>query len=150
MFQVKTWLDRIVSYPGRRKLVNTMTGAEQTVDVSRDEGAVTQEGDAVNALNLNDLENRIQSAFEKVDSSVDGNQPLRLTTTLNAQSFSNTVIFQNENRVTSDMVVVESVLSNPSAQSNDWTIHTEDGVVKLSGTCTAQTSLTIVLQKCRT
>lgn len=60
-FTKKTWADRSVQYPGRRKL--TATGTADIYDVTREEGLVSAEGDSLNAANFNSLESRIASAF---------------------------------------------------------------------------------------
>lgn len=60
-FTKKTWADRSVQYPGRRKL--TATGTADVYDVTREEGLVSAEGDSLNAANFNSLESRIASAF---------------------------------------------------------------------------------------
>ena len=59
----KTWEDRVTEHPNRRTLTNTSTNQSQTVDVVRSEGNVSVEGDALNAENLNDLEDRIAAGF---------------------------------------------------------------------------------------
>lgn len=63
MFEKKTWEDRITENPGRRKLTNTETGEETTVDVERAEGNVSRVGTSFSSVNMNDLENRIYSMF---------------------------------------------------------------------------------------
>lgn len=61
MFQKRQWNDRNVEHPSRRKL--SQVGGETNVyDVVRAEGAVTEPGDAFNAANMNDLEDRIFKA----------------------------------------------------------------------------------------
>lgn len=65
-FEIKTWVDRVVEYAGRRKLTNVTTGTEELVDVARSEGTVSKEGDAFNAKNMNDLEQRIHDTFAEV------------------------------------------------------------------------------------
>lgn len=60
-FVKKTWKDRISQYPNRRSITDS-NGIVKTVTVGRDEGTVTQAGDAFNAQNMNDLENRIEAA----------------------------------------------------------------------------------------
>lgn len=67
-FKKKTWVDRMVEFAGRRKLTNVSTSAAQIIDVERAEGAVSQEGDAFSAENMNDLEKRISDAFADVPS----------------------------------------------------------------------------------
>ena len=67
-FTKKTWTDRQAEYPGRRKL--TATSTADVYDVTREEGLVVEEGDALNAANLNNLETRIEAGLnEKSDSS---------------------------------------------------------------------------------
>lgn len=65
-FTKKTWKDRQSEYPTRRKLVST--GTTDEYDVTRAEGSVSQEGDAFNAVNMNDLEDRINAGFEDLSS----------------------------------------------------------------------------------
>ena len=75
-FTKKTWKDRQSEYPTRRKLVST--GTVDEYDVTRSEGSVSQEGDAFNAVNMNDLENRIATGFEEQKTVIDeaiGNKP---------------------------------------------------------------------------
>ena len=67
-FKKKTWIDRMVEFAGRRKITNVSTPAAQIIDVERAEGAVSQEGDAFSAENMNDLEKRISDAFADVPS----------------------------------------------------------------------------------
>ncbi len=59
-FETKTWVDRIAEYPNRRTLTKE-DGSTELVTVTRDEGTVSQEGDAFNAKNMNDLETRIKA-----------------------------------------------------------------------------------------
>ncbi len=67
-FVKKEWKDRIVEFAGRRKLTNITSGNQDVVDVVRAEGAVSQEGDMFDAENMNDLEQRISTAFNGVNS----------------------------------------------------------------------------------
>lgn len=64
-FVKKTWKDRQSEYPNRRTLTSE-DGSAQLVTVSREEGAITEEGDAFNAENMNDLEERIASALTDI------------------------------------------------------------------------------------
>ncbi|MEA5011762.1 MAG: hypothetical protein VB100_08595 [Angelakisella sp.] len=65
-FTKKTWTDRQAEYPGRRKL--TATAVADVYDVTREEGLVVEEGDALNAATLNNLETRIEAGLnEKAD-----------------------------------------------------------------------------------
>lgn len=64
-FEKKEWEDRQVQYPSRRKL--TPTGQENIYDVDRAEGEVTAPGNAFDAQNMNNLEDRVYDAFGKLD-----------------------------------------------------------------------------------
>lgn len=67
-FSPKTWKQRIVEFPGRRRLDDT--SAADVYDVSRAEGTVMQEGDGFTATNMNNLEQRIKSAMDQVETSI--------------------------------------------------------------------------------
>lgn len=68
-FTKKTWKNRIAEYINRRRL--TMEdGSTSLVTVARDEGTISQEGDAFNAANMNDLEDRIEAGFEEINRSL--------------------------------------------------------------------------------
>lgn len=62
-FVKKTWKDRISQYPNRRTINDGIV--TKTVTVGRDEGEVTEEGDAFSASAMNDLERRIYNAIEQ-------------------------------------------------------------------------------------
>ena len=68
-FVTKTWKDRMVEFAGRRKLKNVSTNESVLYDVSRSEGTVMQAGDSFSATNMNDLEQRIKTEFDNVNSS---------------------------------------------------------------------------------
>lgn len=65
-FSKKTWLDRIAEYPTRRRLRKS-DGSEELVTVSREEGTISQEGDAFSAENMNDLEERVANEFDALN-----------------------------------------------------------------------------------
>lgn len=72
-FTQKEWKDRITEFPTRRQLaIVSESDSGMTVDVSRAEGLVSQEGDAYSAANMNGLEQRIKASFDNVDSDVNG------------------------------------------------------------------------------
>lgn len=60
-FDKKTWVGRVSEFPNKRKLTYD-DGNTQIVTVARAEGTVSCEGDALNEENLNDLEERIDTA----------------------------------------------------------------------------------------
>lgn len=63
-FNIKQWKNRISEYANRRLLTDANAGTEQLVLVTRNEGTITEEGDAFNATNMNDLETRISDALD--------------------------------------------------------------------------------------
>ena len=66
-FISKTWVDRISEFPTRRRITNTedITDTKQ-IYVERDEGTITEPGDAFSATEQNNLESRINAAFASV------------------------------------------------------------------------------------
>lgn len=61
-FSKKTWVDREVEFPTRRKLtILDSSNSEEVVLVQRYEGEITKAGDAFNAQTMNNLETRIQT-----------------------------------------------------------------------------------------
>ena len=50
-FTKKTWKNRQSEYPNRRRLTDE-DGNSQLVTVAREEGSITEEGDAFNAENI--------------------------------------------------------------------------------------------------
>lgn len=72
-FVKKTWKDTIAQYPNRRTITDVSnTASVTTVEVVRAIGTVSQEGDAWNASNMNDMETRIFNAFTIVDGQLNG------------------------------------------------------------------------------
>ena len=65
-FAKKTWKDRIAEFPTRRRLTKEDNTSE-LVTVAREEGTLSQEGDAFSAENMNDLENRIDAEFTELN-----------------------------------------------------------------------------------
>ena len=61
----KEWKDRKTEYPNRRMLTKE-DSSKELVTVSREEGAVSEEGDAFSAENMNDLEDRIAEAVNPI------------------------------------------------------------------------------------
>lgn len=55
----------------------------------------------------------------------------------------------NNASIESDMVVVNSVLSNPSAQTGEWTVSTSSGSLTLSGNISGTTNVTLYLMRSR-
>ena len=70
-FAKKTWKDRIAEFPTRRRLTKEDNTSE-LVTVAREEGTLSQEGDAFSAENMNDLESRIDAEFTAVNGKLSG------------------------------------------------------------------------------
>ena len=51
--------------------------------------------------------------------------------------------------ITEDMVVVNSALGTPSAQTSDWTVTTSNGSAVVAGSISGSTTLTLYLMKSR-
>lgn len=77
-FVKKTWKDRLVEFPGRRLLKRISGDADSqiVVDVTRNEGTVSQGGDAFSAANMNDLEQRIADEFGSINNNLKGFEPI--------------------------------------------------------------------------
>ena len=56
----------------------------------------------------------------------------------------------SDTKITSDHVLLNSVLSNPSAQTGDWTVTTSAGQAVISGTISGSTDITLYLAPQRT
>lgn len=67
------------------------------------------------------------------------------TVEVTSSSFSSLPITISDSNITSDHIVVNSVLSNPSAQTGDWTVTTSDGSLTISGTMNGSTTMTLYL-----
>lgn len=66
-----------------------------------------------------------------------------LKVTKNSVSSLSTTI--SNSAITSDMEVINCVLSNPSAQTGDWTVTTSDGSLTVSGSISGTTNITLYL-----
>lgn len=66
-FEKKEWVDRQSQYPSRRKLI--ATSIDGVYEVERAEGEITEPGNAFDAQNMNDLEDRIYAALGSLDGS---------------------------------------------------------------------------------
>lgn len=78
-----------------------------------------------------------------INNSIEETKVLVITTS----AFSSLPQTINNTKITSDMVVVNSVLSNPSAQTENWTITTSNGSLTISGSISGSTTLTLYLAK---
>lgn len=66
---------------------------------------------------------------------------------LTSSSFSSLPQTITNSNITSSHVVLNSVLSNPSAQTGDWTVTTSDGSLSISGSISGSTTVTLYLMR---
>lgn len=66
---------------------------------------------------------------------------------ISSSSFSSLPISITNSKVTSEHVVVNSILSNPSAQTDDWTVTTSNGSLSISGSINGSTTITLYLMR---
>ena len=95
-FIKKIWKNRQSEYPNRRKLL--ATGTENEFEVVRSEGMVIEEGDLLDAANLNDLETRIEKTVKEIDESLaQGTEQLTaISKTANAAMPKSSFVFDPE------------------------------------------------------
>ena len=67
------------------------------------------------------------------------------TVVITTASFSALPQTITDSRINEDHVVINSVLSNPAAQTGDWDVTTSDGTLTVSGTISGSTTLTLYL-----
>ena len=67
------------------------------------------------------------------------------TVVVTFSSFSSLPQTATNDKITATQVVLNSVLSNPAAQTDDWTVTTAAGSVTVSGTINGSTTLTLYL-----
>lgn len=66
---------------------------------------------------------------------------------LTSSSFSSLPQIITNVNITSDMVVINFVLGNPSAQTGDWTVTTSSGSLSISGSISGSTTITLYLMR---
>ena len=110
-FTKKTWKNRIAEYINRRRL--TMEdGSTNLVTVARDEGTISQEGDAFNAANMNDLEDRIEAGFDEVNQS--------LTNLKNPATGVKGILINDGSTLTEDYLLVYTIQSTEALYSGGY------------------------------
>lgn len=83
----KIWKNRITEFPTRRILTKE-DGNMEIVTVARNEGTVSEEGDAFDADTMNNLEERIDAGFSKLNSALIVESFDKSTGVLNTKSLS--------------------------------------------------------------
>lgn len=67
------------------------------------------------------------------------------TVEVTSSSFSSLPVTISDSNITADHIVVNSVLSNPAAQTGDWTVTTSTGSLTISGSISGSTTVTLYL-----
>lgn len=78
----KIWKNRTTEFPTRRTLMKE-DGSSEIVTVTRNEGTVSEEGDAFDADTMNNLEERIDAGFTEVNGKLHEDDTLFNRSTLN-------------------------------------------------------------------
>lgn len=86
----KIWKNRTTEFPTRRTLMKE-DGSSEIVTVTRNEGTVSEEGDAFDADTMNNLEERIDAGFAEV------NGKLNKFVTENVELGSDVILSKNSN-----------------------------------------------------
>lgn len=115
-FNKKTWKDRVSEQPQRRLLTPTDGGEAMTVDVTRQEGIVIQEGDAFSAANMNDLETRIKNTFDSDESTLAAVNNKANTNASNISTLQ-TNLTSVSNRVTTN---ANNIAANKTIETNHY------------------------------
>ena len=134
-FTKKTWKNRIAEYINRR-LITMEDGSTNLVTVARDEGTISQEGDAFNAANMNDLEDRIEAEFNEINQS--------LTQLKNPAKGTKGILVNGGSPLTKDYLLVYTLKTTNVAQSGasfsingikvgDLVTRTPNSVIEISG-----------------
>lgn len=111
---------------------------------------VTYESDPTNA-NIK-LAPKVSSQIQTLTNNVSANATAIAkceTLVVSVASFSALPQTITNANIEDDMVVVNSVLSNPSAQTGDWTVTTSNGSLTISGSISGTTTATLYLMKSR-
>ena len=101
--------------------------------------------DYADVSDFNDNMDILDGALKEVEDDAMEIKALKLTIA-SVSSLPKTV---SNSKITADMEVIHSVLSNPSAQTGDWTVNTSSGSLTISGTISGTTNITLYLQKTR-
>lgn len=134
-FTKKTWKNRIAEYINRRLLTNE-DGSTELVTVARDDGTISQEGDAFNAANMNDLEDRIEAGFTEVNQS--------LTNLKNPAKGTKGILVNGGSPLTKDFLLVYTLKTTKEANTGayfsingikvaDLTTRTPNNIIEICG-----------------
>lgn len=126
-FKKKTWKNRIAEYINRR-LITMEDGSTSLVTVARDEGTISQDGDAFNAANMNNLEDRIEAGFNEINRSL-AEKSLKgvFNTSINSDSYGNILLTSVDTVIVSVVSTLTNViLSQPFVSNGKWYTQARD------------------------
>ena len=120
-FTKKTWKNRIAEYINRR-LITMEDGSTSLVTVARDEGTISQEGDAFNAANMNDLEDRIEAGFADVSQSLNNSKKTYINLALQNVTVDAKAVcdYINKNYLLGQLSPATTVDFDVVASNEDW------------------------------
>jgi len=112
-----------------------------------------QDGEIIDSeTRLADLENEVEKSVSVEAQTLTAAQKAQARANIDSNahvitiaSFSSLPQTVNNSVITEDMIVCASTLSNPSAQTGNWTVTTADGSLTVSGEISGATTLTLCL-----
>ena len=144
-------LNSFVGTPGAGDYLAIDDGSETTKVEASNLGVTTQMTQAeATAGTVTDPRVVTPAVFKaSVESLAETVAELREVLVVEFSSFSSLPLTKTNSNITSDMVVVNSLLGTPSAQTGDWTVTTSNGYVSVAGDISGSTTLTLYLMKSR-
>ena len=144
-------LNSFVGTPGAGDYLAIDDGSETTKVEASNLGVTTQMTQAeATAGTVTDSRVVTPAVFKaSVESLAETVAELREVLVVEFSSFSSLPLTKSNSNITSDMVVVNSLLGTPSAQTGDWTVTTSNGYVSVAGNISGSTTLTLYLMKSR-
>ena len=123
------------------KILGNQVGVQAQLTQAEAEAGTVTEPRVVTPAVINSYVN------DTVDTAVTAMAESLKTLVLDIASFSSLPQTVTDANITSDMVVVNSVLGTPSAQTSDWTVTAADGSVTIAGSINGSTTLALYLMK---
>ena len=128
-FVKKTWKDRIAEFPTRRRLTKS-NGDSELVTVAREEGTLSQEGDAFSAENMNDLERRVDDAISEINSNLNELKTVVSNTERAIGTLDGSILYEK-------VYTVNTMSANTNVTlDTDFTIDSYDRLVEVTGAVT--------------
>lgn len=132
--------------------LNTHAGALSNTDyLATDNGVNTTKISVtdISDLAVTELQPVIDDAVDQLEAKITNASALVVTLSSVSSLSVRYPSSGTDDSITSDLVVLNSVLSNPSAQTGDWTVTTYDGYLTVAGSISGTTNITLYLMKSR-